>query len=71
MSDEELVLRVIAGEKAVQEMLAAGAPLAQADAGWPLIRLIDALAARGDYAGVSIRRSGLLLRLERRRRFRN
>ena len=68
VSDEELVLRVIAGESAVKEMLAAGAPREHLDARRPLVRLIDALAARSDFAGVTIRRKDLVLRMERRQR---
>ena len=65
VSDEELVLRVIAGEAAVQTMLAAGAPREYLNARQPLIRLIAALAARRDCSRVYIRKDGLLLRMER------
>ena len=65
VSDEELVLRVIAGEAAVQAMLAAGAPREYLNARQPLIRLIAALAARRDCSRVYIRKDGLLLRMER------
>ena len=65
VSDEELVLRVIAGEAAVQTMLGAGAPREYLNARQPLIRLIAALAARRDCSRVYIRKDGLLLRMER------
>jgi oxaloacetate decarboxylase alpha subunit len=65
VSDEELVLRVIAGEAAVQAMLAAGAPREYLNARQPLIRLIAALAARRDCSRVYIRKDDLLLRVER------
>ncbi len=65
VSDEELVLRVIAGEAAVQAMLAAGAPREYLNARQPLVRLIAALAARRDCSRVYIRKDGLLLRMER------
>jgi oxaloacetate decarboxylase alpha subunit len=66
VSDEELVLRVIAGEAAVKAMLAAGAPREYLNARQPLVRLIGAIAARSDCSGVDIRKDGLLLRMERR-----
>ena len=66
VSDEELVLRVIAGEAAVKAMLAAGAPREDLNARQPLVRLINAIAARRDCRGVYLRRKGLLLRMERR-----
>jgi hypothetical protein len=58
-------LRVIAGEAAVEAMLAAGAPREYLNARQPLIRLIAALAARRDCSRVYIRKDGLLLRMER------
>jgi oxaloacetate decarboxylase (Na+ extruding) subunit alpha len=67
VSDEELILRVIAGEAAVQAMLAAGAPREYLNARQPLIRLIAALVARRDCSRVYIRKDGLLLRMERNR----
>jgi oxaloacetate decarboxylase alpha subunit len=66
VSDEELVLRVIAGEAAVKAMLAAGAPREYLNARQPLVRLIGAIGARRDCRGVYIRKDGLSLRMERR-----
>jgi oxaloacetate decarboxylase alpha subunit len=65
ISDEELVLRVIAGEAAVKTMLAAGAPKQYLSAAQPLIKLIDELAKRRDCSQVYIQKGDLTLRLER------
>jgi oxaloacetate decarboxylase (Na+ extruding) subunit alpha len=65
VSDEELVLRVIAGEAAVKAMLEAGAPREYLSATQPLVRLIGELAQRNDCRQVYIRKPGLLLRMER------
>jgi oxaloacetate decarboxylase alpha subunit len=66
VSDEELVLRVIAGEAAVKAMLAAGAPREYLGASQPLVRLIGELAKRHDCNQVQVKTPGLLLRLERK-----
>jgi oxaloacetate decarboxylase alpha subunit len=65
VSDEELVLRVIAGDSAVDAMLAAGAPKEYLSATQPLVRLIGELAKRKDCSQVFIEKRGLTLRLER------
>lgn len=65
ISDEELVLRVIAGNDAVEGMLAAGRPKAYLAATQPLVRLIGELATRKDCSGVFIERKGFTLRLEK------
>ncbi len=65
VSDEELVLRVIAGESAVKAMLAAGAPREYLSTSRPLVRLIGELAKRGDCRQVFIQKNGLTLRLEK------
>jgi oxaloacetate decarboxylase alpha subunit len=67
VSDEELVLRVIAGEPAVKAMLAAGAPREYLSATQPLIKLIDELAKRRDCSQVYIQKGNLTLRLEKTR----
>ncbi|HWO42391.1 MAG TPA: hypothetical protein VNO43_11370 [Candidatus Eisenbacteria bacterium] len=64
VSDEELILRVIAGQAAVKAMLAAGAPKAYVTATRPLIQLISELTRR-DYSRVYIRKGELVLRIER------
>jgi oxaloacetate decarboxylase alpha subunit len=63
VSDEELVLRVIAGEAAVKTMLAAGAPKEYLSARQPLVRLIAELFKRKDCRQVYIQKDGLTLRL--------
>jgi oxaloacetate decarboxylase (Na+ extruding) subunit alpha len=65
VSDEELVLRVIAGGPAVDAMLAAGAPKEYLSSRQPLAKLIGELAKRGDCRQVYIRKGGFMLRLER------
>ena len=65
VSDEELVLRVIAGAAAVRAMLAAGAPKKYLSASQPLVRLIGELAKRRDCRQVYIQKNGFTLRLEK------
>ena len=65
VSDEELVLRVIAGAAAVKAMLAAGAPKKYLSAGQPLVRLIGELSRRRDCRQVYIQKNGFTLRLEK------
>ncbi len=66
VSDEELVLRVIAGENAVKTMLAAGAPREYASATTPLIKLIAELTQRKDCTQVCIQKGDFTLRLEKK-----
>jgi hypothetical protein len=66
VSDEELVLRVIAGDAAVDAMLAAGAPKEYLSVTQPLVRLIGELSKRKDCRQVFIEKKGFSLRLERR-----
>ncbi|HEY7319609.1 MAG TPA: biotin carboxyl carrier protein, partial [Candidatus Binatia bacterium] len=65
VSDEELVLRVIAGEDAVKAMLAAGAPREYVNASHPLVKLIGELARRKDYRQVYIEKGDFTLRVEK------
>jgi len=65
VSDEELVLRVIAGEDAVKAMLAAGAPKEYMNASHPLVKLIGELARRRDYRQVYIEKGDFTLRVEK------
>ena len=65
VSDEELVLRVIAGEAAVKVMLAAGAPRSEPGRHAPLVRLIGALVHCAGCKRIYIQRPDLLLRLEK------
>jgi oxaloacetate decarboxylase alpha subunit len=66
VSDEELILRVIAGESAVNAMLAAGAPKEYLNAGRPLLALIGEITRRKDCRQVFIQKTGLTLRIEKR-----
>jgi oxaloacetate decarboxylase alpha subunit len=70
VSDEELVLRVIAGEAAVKAMLDAGAPKKYLNARQPLVRLIGELARRADCNQIYIRKEGVVLRMGRNRKSR-
>jgi len=64
VSDEELVLRVIAGDPAVDAMLAAGAPKDYSAISQPLALLISELSKRKQYRQVYIQKGGMTLRLE-------
>ncbi len=66
VSDEELVIRVIAGPDSVREMLAAGAPREFLDATRPVSVLLKRLVGLRELRQVHVRRDGLSLRLERR-----
>jgi len=63
VSDEELVLRVIAGDAAVETMLATGAPKEYLSVTHPLVRLIGELGKRKDCSQVFIEKKGFTLRL--------
>jgi oxaloacetate decarboxylase alpha subunit len=65
VSDEELVLRVIAGEAAVKEMFAAGRPREYLSVTQPLVRLIAELAKRKDCSQVFIEKKDFTMRLEK------
>jgi len=66
VSDEELILRVIAGEAAVKTMLGAGAPKQYVSTRQPLVRLIGELTQRQDCQQVYIQKDGFTLRLEKK-----
>jgi len=63
VSDEELLLRVYAGEEAVKALSAADAPREQLSARQPLIRLIQELSKNKHCNQVYIRQPGFSLRL--------
>lgn len=63
VSDEELVLRVIAGPDHVRDMRAAGP--SRPDARQPLLHLLEEITKRRDYGLVFIRKGNLSLKLER------
>ncbi len=66
ISDEELLLRVYAGEEAVKALSAAGAPREYLSANQPLVRLIAELSRKKDCSLISIRKPGLSLTLEKK-----
>ena len=66
ISDEELLLRVYAGEEAVKAMHAAGSPGDYLSAKQPLVRLIEELSRKKDCNWISIRKAGLSLTLGKR-----
>ncbi len=63
VSDEELLLRVYAGEDAVKALATAGSPRAYLSAQQPLIRLIEELSRKKSCSQVFIRKSGFSLTL--------
>ena len=63
LSDEDLLLRVYAGEDAVKAMNTAGAPREGLNGKQPLIRLIEELSKKRDCNRVFICRPGLSLTL--------
>jgi oxaloacetate decarboxylase alpha subunit len=65
VSDEELVLRVIAGPAAVEEMLGAGAPREYAACTQPLVSLIDELSRHRRVAQIYIRKGDFALAVRR------
>jgi hypothetical protein len=65
VSDEELVLRVIAGEAAVKEMIAAGAPKEYLDASQPLVYLVEELSRRKKPGYVYIRKGDFSLEMRK------
>jgi len=67
VSDEELILRVIAGEAAVKAMLAAGAPKEYLAVTQPLVGLLGDLSKRRDLSQVYIQKNQLTLRIEKRK----
>lgn len=66
ISDEELVLRVIAGTDSVTTMLEAGAPKPFLDAHHPVAELLTRIAEVRNFHQVHIHRRDLSLRLEQR-----
>ena len=67
ISDEELILRVIAGDPAVDAMLAAGAPKEYLSMSHPLVQLIGELVKRKDCSHVMVEKKGFTLRLDKGR----
>jgi len=66
VSDEELLLRVYAGEESVKAMSAAGSPREYLSAKQPLVRLIEELSGKKDCNYISIRKARLSLTLRKR-----
>jgi oxaloacetate decarboxylase alpha subunit len=66
VSDEELALRVLAGEEPVKAMLAAGPRREYLNARLPLIRLIEELTRQKDCHQIYVRKPGFSLALEKR-----
>jgi oxaloacetate decarboxylase alpha subunit len=64
VTDEELVLRVIAGQAAVDEMIATGAPKQYINSNQPLVGLIDALSRKQELAHVYIRKGDFALAMK-------
>lgn len=66
VSDEELVLRVYAGEEAVKAMHAARLPKEYLSTKQPLVRLIEELSKKKDCSQISIRKRDLSFTLGKR-----
>jgi oxaloacetate decarboxylase alpha subunit len=66
VSDEEMLLRVYAGEDAVKAMHAAGSPREQLNGTQPLIRLIEEIGRKKNCSHVFISRPGFSLTLGKR-----
>jgi oxaloacetate decarboxylase alpha subunit len=66
VSDEELVLRVIAGQSAVRDMIAAGGPREYSRASQPLLRLIQELGRKKELDHVYIRKGDFSLVMKKR-----
>ena len=66
ISDEELILRVFAGDEPVNALLDGGKPRTAADGNAPLVRLIEDVGKSKRYNHFYISRPGFSLRLERR-----
>lgn len=71
VSDEELLLRVYAGEEAVKAMYAAGSPREYLSAKQPLVHLIQELSKKKDCNHIFIRKAGLSLTLKKRTAFKS
>ncbi len=65
VSDEELLLRVYAGEAAAKALATAGAPRAYLSAQQPLIRLIEELSRKKGCSQIFIRRPDFSLKLSK------
>ncbi len=66
VSDEELLLRVYAGEEAVKALHAAASPGEYLSAQQPLVHLIEELARRKDCRRISVSKTGMSLTLAKR-----
>jgi oxaloacetate decarboxylase alpha subunit len=65
ISDEELLLRVYAGEEAVKALAAGGSPRTYLNARQPLVRLVEELSRQKDCRHIFIRQPGFSLRLSK------
>ena len=66
VSDEELVLRLFAGEESVKAMFAAGPPREYLNATQPLVWLVEELTKKKEYTQIYVRKPGFSLTLERK-----
>jgi hypothetical protein len=68
VSDDELLMRYVAGGDDVDAMRAAGAPKEYAEGNKPLLVLLEELARRRGFAHIQIAKGGLRLALQKRAR---
>jgi oxaloacetate decarboxylase alpha subunit len=66
VSDEELVLRVLAGEEHVKAIQSAGAPEEHLKATQPLVRIVEELTKKQGHHHINIHKGHLSIRLEKR-----
>jgi oxaloacetate decarboxylase alpha subunit len=66
VSDDELLMRYVAGNEDVEALRTAGAPKEYSDSRKPILALLRDLSQRKDCSQISIRKDGLFLTLEKR-----
>ena len=68
LTDDELLMRYVAGNEDVEAMRAAGAPKYYSDACNPLLTLVQELSQRKDCSRIYVRKNDFLLKLEKRKK---
>jgi oxaloacetate decarboxylase alpha subunit len=68
LTDDELLMRYVAGNEDVEAMRAAGAPKYYSEACNPLLTLIQELSQRKDCSRIYVRKNDFLLKLEKRKK---
>jgi oxaloacetate decarboxylase alpha subunit len=68
LTDDELLMRYVAGNEDVEAMRAAGAPKYYSESCNPLLTLIQELSQRKDCSRIYVRKNDFLLKLEKRKK---